>query len=141
MLAVLLLLLTSFVARAADAAAEPAGNWTTPLWKPNWNLTESTVIEPSSPSGYFAPNHTFGLVSLDGNVGRAVYVANGKAHSNQTAVAVDNCRVLKAAGKASKCFIYFNMELALEWVERGRDVMSVSSSSSTPAAAPAAEPF
>ena len=53
-----------------------------PTWKPNWNLTESTVIQPggcdlSEPTcrngaGIFRPKHTWGLVSLDWGVGDSV---------------------------------------------------------------------
>ena len=39
------------------------------------------------------------------------------------AVSTEGCRKLKAAGKAVKCFIYPNMELALEWEESQRKVM------------------
>ena len=35
-----------------------------PTWVPTWNLTQSTVIQPSSAS-WFEPNHTWGLISLD----------------------------------------------------------------------------
>jgi len=108
----------------AHAAAPPGpgpGNWT-PNWPANWNLTQSTVIEPSS-AGYFLPAHTYGLVSLDWATGKDIWSARGKALSNQTAMSVDNCRVLKAAGKATRCFIYHNLELALEWEEDQRAAM------------------
>jgi len=36
---------------------------------------------------------------------------------------VANCRALKAAGLAHRCFIYHNMELGLEWLESQRAVM------------------
>lgn len=39
------------------------------------------------------------------------------------AVSRENCRLLKAAGKASRCFSYRNFELALEWLESQRAVM------------------
>ena len=35
----------------------------------------------------------------------------------------EGCRRLKASGKASRCFIYHNMELALSWEESQRAVM------------------
>jgi hypothetical protein len=35
-----------------------------PPWAPQWNLSLSTIIQPSS-SNYFAPSHTWGLISLD----------------------------------------------------------------------------
>ena len=97
-------------------------NWT-PAWKPNWNLTESTVIEPSYPAGYFSPNHTFGLVSLDFSTASSIWFANGANASNATATSVEGCRRLKASGRAARCFVYMNLELALQWEERQRAVM------------------
>ena len=35
----------------------------------------------------------------------------------------ENCRRLKRQGKAARCFIYHNLELALEWMESQRRVM------------------
>eukprot|EP01052_Picozoa_sp_SAG31_P048234 SAG31_NODE_10002_length_1198_cov_1.023658_1_plen_307_part_01 len=93
-----------------------------PTWTPNWNLTESTTIQPSGDS-YFMPNHTWGLISLDWSVARSVWFKNGRNKTNCEEVSTEGCRKLKAAGKASKCFIYHNMELALEWEESQRKVM------------------
>lgn len=43
-----------------------------PTWKPNWNLTESTTIQPSG-NDFFAPDHTWGLISLDWSVARGIW--------------------------------------------------------------------
>lgn len=93
-----------------------------PTWIPNWNLTESTTIQPNGDS-YFAPNHTWGLVSLDWSVARGVWFKHGRNKTNCEAVSTEGCQRLKASGRASKCFIYHNMELALEWLESQRAVM------------------
>merc|ERR1711865_736223 len=93
-----------------------------PNWQPNWNLTESTTIQPSG-DDYFMPRHPWGLISLDWSVARSIWFANGRNKTNCEAVSVAGCRKLKAAGKAVKCFIYHNMELALEWEESQRKVM------------------
>ena len=92
----------------------PAPTFPPPTWTPTWNLTESTTIQPSSP-GFFDPNHTWGLISLDWSVAKDVWMKNGRNHTNCEAVSTEGCRRLKASGKAHKCFIYHNMELALEW--------------------------
>ena len=94
-----------------------------PTWTPNWNLTESTVIMPMSNDDYFAPTHTWGLISLDWSVARGVWFKNGRNKSNCEAVSTEGCRRMKTSGRASKCFIYHNMELALEWLESQRAVM------------------
>jgi hypothetical protein len=97
-------------------------NWT-PTWAPNWNLTESTVIQPSHPNGYLSLNHTFGLVSLDFGTASSIWFANGANASNATATSIEGCRRLKASGRASRCFVYMNLELALQWEEGQRSVM------------------
>jgi len=93
-----------------------------PSWAPNWDLLASTTIQPSGDS-YFMPNHTWGLISLDWSVAKSVWMRHGRNRTNCEAVSVEGCRRLKAAGKASRCFIYHNMELALEWEETQRKVM------------------
>lgn len=75
-----------------------------PLWTPNYNLTESTVIQPSS-AGYFMPNHTWGLISLDWSVARSVWFTGNISNTTCEATSVEGCRRLKAAGKATRCFI------------------------------------
>ena len=93
-----------------------------PTWTPNWNLTESTTIQPSG-DDYFAPNHTWGLISLDWSVARSIWFKNGRNKTDCEAVSTEGCRRLKTSGHASRCFIYHNMELALEWEETQRAVM------------------
>ena len=100
----------------------PVWSPSAPTWQPNWNLTESTVIQPSS-NDYFDPVHPWGLISLDWSVARSIWSAPGRANSTCEAVSREGCRRLKASGKATRCFIYHNMELALEWEESQRAVM------------------
>mmetsp|Transcript_31425 Transcript_31425/g.82421 ORF Transcript_31425/g.82421 Transcript_31425/m.82421 type:complete len:456 (-) Transcript_31425:265-1632(-) len=93
-----------------------------PDWIPNWNLTESTTIQPSG-NDFFTPEHPWGLISLDWSVARGVWFKNGRNKTNCEAVSTEGCRRLKTSGKAARCFIYHNMELALEWEESQRAVM------------------
>lgn len=71
----------------------------------------------------------WGLISLDWSVARSIWYGNGsnpkpgRNHTNCEEVSTTGCRKLKAAGLAAKCFIYHNMELALEWEESQRKVM------------------
>ena len=106
-----------------DPPPSPIPSNYTPTWKPNWNLTESTVIQPSYPAGYLALNHTFGLVSLDFGTASSIWFANGANASNATATSIEGCRRLKASGRAARCFVYINLELALQWEEGQRAVM------------------
>ena len=99
-----------------------------PTWPPNWNLTESTMIQPSGDDFFDkATTHPWGLVSLDWSVARSVWMRNGRNSTDCEAVSREGCRRLKASGKAARCFIYHNMELALEWEETQRRVMYNSS--------------
>ena len=94
-----------------------------PTWEASWNLTQSTVIQPSSAS-WFVPEHPWGLISLDWSVNRATWFANRSIFNTTCeATSIENCRRLKAAGLAHRCFIYHNMELALLWLESQRAVM------------------
>ena len=95
-----------------------------PTWAPTWNLTQSTVCQPSGNS-YFMPNHTWGLVSLDWSVSRSNWFIGGNT-SNTTCEATSRkgCQMLKDAGKATRCFIYHNSELALEWLETQREAIN-----------------
>lgn len=91
-------------------------------WPVTWNLTQSTVIQPSS-AEYFAPAHPWGLVSLDWSVAARVWFKGNTSNTTCEATLINNCRMLKASGKATFCFIYHNMELALQWLESQRAVM------------------
>lgn len=79
-----------------------------PKWAPNYNLTESTALQPGAGQmtrgGLFEPKHPWGLITLGSDY-------------ESTAATVANCRSLKAAGNAAKCFIYHNWERALGWIE------------------------
>ena len=94
-----------------------------PRWPAAWNFTQSTVIETGHTAGYFMPNHTWGLVSLDWSVGRGTWFQNNTANTTCEATHRENCRLLKAAGKVTRCFGYHNTELALEWLESQRAIM------------------
>lgn len=109
---------------AADLELRPPGGprFPPPHWQVVWNLTESTMIQPSSAS-WFSTNHTWGLVSLDWTVARDIWDRDGRNRQICEATSREGCRRLKAAGKTRRCFVYHNMELALEWLESQRLVM------------------
>ena len=67
---------------AAAASAQPSKSCATngqpclpPSWEPTYNLTMSTICQPSS-SGYFIPpaDQPWGLVSLDWSVAKSICV-------------------------------------------------------------------
>jgi hypothetical protein len=94
----------------------------TPTWTPTWNLTQSTIIQPSSPS-YFMPNHSWGLISLDWTVADSIWYQGDTQNTSCEATSITGCKMLKEAGLATRCFIYHNSELALQWLESQRVVM------------------
>jgi hypothetical protein len=121
---------------AARTAALPP-----PSWEPNWNLTQSTAINPgwehrgdppppwdglfNSSNPWRAAVHPrpWGLVALDWSVARPLWMAGGRDNQTMEAVSVAGCSRLKASGQAQRCFIYKNMMRALEWMESQRVLM------------------
>ena len=95
-----------------------------PRWAPQWNLTLSTVCQPSS-SGFFEPPATepWGLISLDWSVAESVWKQPNQNTSTNEATSIEGCRRIKAASPGTRCFIYHNMELALQCQESQRAVM------------------
>ena len=95
-----------------------------PLWAPVWNLTESTVIETGHTASYFMPAHAWGLISLDWSVARGTWFTGNASNSTCEATQRENCRLLKQAGRAVRCSVYKNSELALQWMESQRAIMA-----------------
>ena len=76
-----------------------------PTWEPSWNLTQSTVIQPSG-DGFFMPSHPWGLISLDWSVANKIWYLGNTSNTTCEATSVKGCQLLKAAGLAHRCFIY-----------------------------------
>jgi hypothetical protein len=99
-----------------------------PTWAPVWALNRSTICQPGAGAGesWLDADKAaqFGLVSLDWSVANAIWHGNGNV-SNMTGAAtlVEQCRRIKAVDPTTKCFVYRNTELALEWLEPHRAVM------------------
>ena len=93
-----------------------------PDWPAEWSLLNSTVMMASGPAA-FAPKHHWGMASLDWGVNVNTWIKDGAAHSTCEATSTASCLALKTAGKLTRCSIYHNMELALEWLESNRAVM------------------
>eukprot|EP01087_Luapelamoeba_hula_P003456 TRINITY_DN1325_c0_g1_i1.p1 TRINITY_DN1325_c0_g1~~TRINITY_DN1325_c0_g1_i1.p1 ORF type:complete len:414 (+),score=35.17 TRINITY_DN1325_c0_g1_i1:113-1354(+) len=102
-----------------------SGGCPPPKWTPEWNLTRSTVCQPGGGSGYFAPpaNKPWGLVSLDWSNAQGLWLKPDRRQSTCEATNTKNCQLMKAQGTATRCFIYHNTELALEWLESQRAAM------------------
>jgi len=53
-----------------------------------------------------------------------IWLAPGPANATCEETSIKGCHLLKANGTATRCFIYHNTELALEWLESQRAVMT-----------------
>jgi len=84
----------------------------------------STLCQPSA-RGYFAasPDKPWGLISLDWSVAQAIWRQRDPMRSTCEGTTVDGCRMIKAVSPQTRCFIYHNMELALQPQETQRSVM------------------
>jgi hypothetical protein len=100
-----------------------------PRWPPQWNLTLSTCVQPGSgvSPGYFEPDvsQPWGLVSLDWSTAGTVWQhgSNNRSVATIEATSTEGCRRIKLRSPRSRCFIYHNMELALQALESQRAVM------------------
>ena len=99
-----------------------------PRWPPQWNLTLSTVCQPST-TDYFLPPpaQPWGLISLDWSVASSVWQHPNQSQSTCEETSVEGCRRIKKAFPGTRCFIYHNMELALQAFSTQRRVMYDSS--------------
>lgn len=98
-----------------------------PPWTPTWQLNRSTICQPGNTIGFLNASAAarFGLVSLDWSIASGVWRPAG-TQCNATsgaATLVEQCRQIKAVDSTTKCFVYRNTELALEWLEPQRAVM------------------
>ena len=84
-----------------------------PNWSPEWNLTRSTAVQPWC-RDTFTPAHPWGLISLAWDCSEDGF---------EEAATVMNCTTLKASGITSRCFMYHNQELSLQWLESQRAAM------------------
>jgi len=106
-----------------------ANNGTTcppPKWKPQWHLSLSTMCQPGGGDDYFVPpaNQPWGLVSLDWSVNEKTWRhPEDMTKCTCEATSIENCRRIKAVSPGTRCFIYHNLELALEAMESQRAVM------------------
>jgi len=88
-------------------------------------LSISTICQPGNTKSYFSPslNKPWGLVSLDWSIANGEWQGKSNRQSTCEATSVKGCQLLKAQGTATRCFIYHNTALALEWLESQRAVM------------------
>lgn len=97
-----------------------------PQWAPVWQLNRSTICQPGMTADYLDPAAAarWGLVSLDWSIAYNVWHGDGQpANMTGAATLVEQCRRIKQVDSTTRCFVYRNTELALEWMEPHRAVM------------------
>jgi hypothetical protein len=97
-------------------------------WARTWALNRSTICQPGNSAGWLDAQAAarFGLVSLDWSIASGVWRPQPGAPCSATtgaATLVEQCRRIKAVDPTTKCFVYRNSELSLEWLEPQRDAM------------------
>ena len=104
----------------------------TPTWEPAWALNLSTTpwTQWGPESAYAAPGlydaakaSRWGWLNFDWSDGSAVWQDKLPGH-NDEAVMVEQCKRIKALGTGTRCFVYRNTELALQWEETSRAAMT-----------------
>ena len=96
-----------------------------PNWTPDWSLRNSTAMMAHSRvwTGPVKPIHHWGLLSIDHGCNRGGPAGPqnkgwnrlGPSHATCEATSASNCLALKKAGLVTRCGIYHNMELSLQW--------------------------
>jgi len=102
-----------------------------PMWEPVWELNMSTT--PGTPwgpeialgnTGFTNPINAsrWGWVNFDWSDASSFW-QDTHPHNNE-ALLVEQCKMVKALGTGTKCMVYRNTELALQWQETSRAVMT-----------------
>jgi len=128
------LVFASFLAGAACASAgivpscalSPPCPLPGPGWTTTWQLSKSTICQPGNTADFLNATAAakFGLVSLDWSIANKVWHPTGDC-SNTTGAStlVEQCKQIKAVDPTTKCLVYRNTELALQWLEPQRAAM------------------
>jgi hypothetical protein len=96
-----------------------------PVWEPTYQLNRSTIAQPGNTEGYLNATEAgrWGLLSLDWSIANGIWNTGNRSNATGAATLVEQCRQIKAVNPLTKCFVYRNTELALEWLEPQRAVM------------------
>lgn len=100
-----------------------------PRWEPTWQLSMSTICQPGSTGGFLDATFAakWGFISLDWSIANKIWNPDGSSKSvdkaSGAATLVEQCRQIKAVNNRTKCGVYRNTILALEWLEPHRAVM------------------
>ena len=103
---------------------------TDPTWAPEWALNVSTQIASlQNATGYYnaARAAAWGLVTFDWGDGRGIW-QDQHPHDDEEVLA-EQCRRVKALGTGTKCMVYRQTELAVQWDKSCRLAMTSANAS------------
>lgn len=99
-----------------------------PTWSPTWALNLSTVTQSQAgPHGSYvdaAAGAAWGVVTFDWADARSIW-QNVHPHTGEAAL-TEQCRRIKALGTGTKCMVYRQNELAVQWDKSCRLAMTPS---------------
>ena len=105
-----------------------------PPWAPTYNLSLSTALFPTNQSGWWDVDLTrrFGLLNFDWSNAQALWALPpvGKCKGGDDACGsceeylAEQCRRVKLVNNETRCLVYRNTELGLEWLSSERSVMN-----------------
>ena len=104
---------------SARAACPP------PQWKPVWQMNLSTVTESAANiSGFYDPVKAsqWGVITMDWQDGAALWQDVLPGHTGEK-VLIEQCKRIKAQGSGTRCMVYRQNELAVQWQQSSRAVM------------------
>ena len=91
-----------------------------PTWQPSWQLNLSTAISNTDSTPEKAA--AWGLVTFGWDI-HADWWQNIHPHPGEKAMA-DQCRSVKAFGTGTRCMVYRQNELSLQWQETSRSAQT-----------------
>ena len=103
-----------------------------PPWPPTYELSLSTALFPTNQSGWWNTSLTarFGLLQFDWSNAQAVWARPPAGSCVEPACGTceqalaEQCRRVKQANPRTRCLVYRNTELGLQWLSSERAVMN-----------------
>jgi hypothetical protein len=97
-----------------------------PQWEPAWALNLSTVTESAArTTGFYDPElaSQWGVVTFDWADGAAIWQDRLPGHTGEE-VLVEQSKRVKAMGTGTRCMVYRQNELAVQWQASSRSAMT-----------------
>ena len=101
-----------------------------PTWEPRWQLNLSTMSSwKENVSGFYDPHKAagWGMVTFDWSIGFDQW-KHISPHPGEAAL-LEQCRMVKAVGTGTRCMVYRQNSLSLQWQASSRRVQTSANSS------------